>query len=65
MQVDINLERQRLEDLKNNLEMEKQTNAELLRKIRLQTKAVSHMQVERDLMKRKNSYHEEKLQKVM
>lgn len=59
------MERQRLEELKCCLETEKQQNAELIKKIRCQTKTVSNMQVERDLLKRKSSYHEDKLQRFM
>lgn len=65
LQREINVEKQRLQELKSHLETEKQQNENLLRKIREQTKTVSNMQLERDLLRRKHSFHEDKLQKFM
>lgn len=65
LQCEINLERQRLEELRSNLEREREMNTELVQKIRVQSKAVCNMQVERDIMKKRNSQNEDKLHKIL
>lgn len=65
LQIEITLERQRLEDLKNNLEKERALNSELVHRIRVQSRAVCNMQVERDIIKKKNTQNEEKLHRIM
>lgn len=62
LQIAVRIEKQRLEELRKILEVERQRNAELLNKIGMQSKTVASMQIERDLMRRQTSHHEEKMQ---
>lgn len=59
------MERHRLEQLKFNLDIEKDRNVELTHRIRTQNKTVNNMQIEQDIMKRKNTKNEEKMSNIM
>lgn len=59
------MERQRLEELKISLERERDKNAALTQRIRAQNRTVTNMQVEQDIIRRKNTIYEEKLEKIM
>lgn len=63
LEIDIQGERQRLEELRKLLEREKNTNNDLLKRLKMQTRAVSNMQVEREMLKRMSSSHEDKLKR--
>lgn len=65
LQIAVKMEKERLEELKRTLEMEKQRNNELMCKIGAQSRAVANMQVERDIMRKQSSFHEEKLNQLM
>lgn len=65
LEQDINMERQRLEDLRKLLEREKSNNNELLQRLKMQTKAVSNLQVERELLRKRSNIHEDKLQRYL
>lgn len=65
LQIAVRIERERLEELRKNLEMEKNRNGELMCKIGAQSKAVANMQMERELLKKQTSYHEEKMEGLM
>lgn len=65
LQIAVNIERERLEDLRKNLQMEKHRNGELLSKIGAQNKTVASMQMERELLRKQTNYHEEKLENLM
>lgn len=65
LEMDIQMERQRLEDLRKHLEQEKNNNNELLKRLKMQTKVVTNLQMERDLMKKKTGIHEERLQRYL
>ncbi|KAF2879372.1 hypothetical protein ILUMI_26797 [Ignelater luminosus] len=65
LQIAVKMERERLEELKRTLEVEKQRNNELMCKIGAQSRAVANMQVERDMMRKQSSFHEEKLNQLM
>lgn len=65
LQIAVRIERERLEELRKNLEEERNKNGELLHRIGAQNKAVANMQVERELLRKQTTYHEEKLENLM
>lgn len=54
-----------LGDTKKALMLERKKNMELSQRIGLQTREVANIEVERDLLKRQTSYHEDQLQELM
>ncbi|GLV37899.1 hypothetical protein CBL_06399 [Carabus blaptoides fortunei] len=54
-----------LSDTKNALMMERKKNMELSQRIGHQTREVANIEVERDLLKRQTSFHEEQLQELI
>lgn len=65
LQLEINLERQRLEQLKFTLDLEKDRNTELTHRLRTRNKTVCNMQLEQDILIKKNATNEEKMHRIM
>lgn len=65
LQIAVRIERERLEELRSNLDEERSRNGELLNKIGAQNKTVANMQMERELLRKQTTYHEEKLENLM
>lgn len=57
-------EKERLDEMKNELMFERQRNSELAQRIGLQTREMASTQVERDMLKRENNYNENQLQRL-
>lgn len=58
-------DRQQLQDLRSSLSLERQRNNDLVNRIGHQNKENASVEVERDLLRRQSSYHEDRLQKLV
>ncbi|XP_031343759.1 nuclear anchorage protein 1-like [Photinus pyralis] len=65
LQISVKMERERLQEFKALLDTERNRNNELMCKIGAQSRIVASMQAERDMMRRRGSFNEEKMQSLL